>query len=141
MNDEKENVEDVYAYAKTDTRGAARFKSEDQLWVYMQRNKGNHVHTYQSNRIYVKVNDASTVDGPKDKAVRKVVRCIIEQWGSGDGTTTKQRIEAKYPWGAVWWLGTDNKWKKIAQWDSSRHQMDLVNGGEVFQSAFDVLMN
>ena len=77
---------------------------------------------------------------PKDRVVRKVVRCIIEQWGNGDGATAKKRIDAKYLWGAIWWKDTAAKWKKIAQWDASTQNMELLGDGKQLQSDFDALM-
>ena len=35
------------------------------------------------------------------------------------------------------WLVTDSKCRKIAQWDSHQQSMDLINGAEELQGAFD----
>ena len=67
----KNDLQEVYAFAKTGSKGAEKFKDEDSLWDYMTKNKGNHVHHFQDQRIYVKAGQEN--DAAKEKAVRKVV--------------------------------------------------------------------
>ena len=95
---------------------------------------------FRKNRIYLKVG-GETADGDlKEKAVRKVVRTVIEKWGSGDGEATKKKIDARYPWGAVWWMGSDGRWTKIAQWDASRQYMELLGDAVHLRGELDAYM-
>ena len=48
------NVEDVFAYAETGSRGAAKFKTEDAMWDYEVSNKGQHNYQHGGNKVYVK---------------------------------------------------------------------------------------
>ena len=78
----REDIEEVFTYARTGTRGAAKFFSQDAMWKYMVDGKGQHTHDYQGTRIYV--NAASgmkdTDDAAKDKAVRKCSRAYRTEW-------------------------------------------------------------
>ena len=137
----REDIEEVFAYAKTGTRGAAKFFSQDAMWKYMVDKKGQHTHEYKGTTIYV--NAPTCMQDPdgaaKDKAVRKMVRVLIEQNG-GDGPTVKKRIDAKYKVGIVWWKGDDNKWNKVAEWKKEEAKMILMPGASQLQGPFDVLM-
>ena len=85
-------------------RGAARFKTREGMWEYMTNNAGSHKHDFEGkkgqSKIYCNV-DSSARDrdgGPqerKDKAMRKVVRTIIEASG-GDGQRVKKQIDTSY---------------------------------------------
>ena len=55
-----DTVEEVFAFAKTGSKGAVKFRSEDALWDYMSRNKGNHKHQFRGRRIYTKAASART---------------------------------------------------------------------------------
>ena len=44
-----------------------------------------------------------------------MVRLLYEKSGI-EGKEAKSRIDARYPWGGVWWLGEKGKWAKVAQW-------------------------
>ena len=74
----KDNIEEaIFAYSKTGTAGAAKFKSEELLWEYMSANKGHHEHYYKGQRIYLNAGESENF--LKDKAVRKVVRLLHEK--------------------------------------------------------------
>eukprot|EP00973_Karenia_brevis_P087072 12074763-Karenia_brevis.AAC.1 len=64
----------------------------------MKDNAGEHRHEYQGRRVYVQVNKPH-VDQARERAVRKVVRVLIEKNG-GDGAAVKKRIDALYKSGA-----------------------------------------
>ena len=142
--DISKDIEEVYAYAKTGTRGAAKFCTEDAMWNYvggMGGMEGQLTHEYNGNTVYVNAgatqkNDA---DAAREKAVRKVVRTLIEAKG-GDGAAIKKRIDSKYKIGIVWWKGDDSKWLKVAEWSVETCKMELKNGGEAYQSRFNALM-
>ena len=68
---------------------------------------------------------APSDDEPKDRAVRKLVRAIIEGNG-GDGADVKKNIDAKY------WTGTE--------WSAKEQKLTLKCGGLQYQDAFHWLM-
>ena len=70
----------------------------------------------------------------RERAVRKLVRAIIETKG-GDGATVKQDIETQYGKGIVWWQEN-----RVAEWSRVDMKMNLLASGLQFQSAFDKLM-
>ena len=77
---------------------------------------------------------APSDDEPKDRAVRKLVRAIIEGNG-GDGADVKKNIDAKYWTGIVIW-----KDERVAEWSAKEQKLTLKCGGLQYQDAFDVLM-
>ena len=83
---------------------------------------GKHKHDFVGEKghssVYYNV-DASakgSLDGNQDKerAVKKVVRVIIEANG-GDGATLKKEIETNYPRGTVLWKG-----ERVAEWTEDK---------------------
>lgn len=135
------NVEEVFAYAKSGSRGAAKFKTEDAMWDYMVSNKGQHIYQHGGNKVYVKAGGGTgnAEQDLKEKAVRKAVRALIEREG-GEALDVKKRIDAKYPWGAVWWMGQDGKWEKICQWNAADRKMVMLGSAEPLQTAVDRLL-
>ena len=132
-------VEEVFAYAKTGSRGAAKFTSEDSLWRYMVGKKGNHTYSYNGQKIYIRVGgggDGTTEEEMREKAVRKAVRALIEREG-GDGATVKQRIDAKYRIGAVWCQKGDGRWEKVAEWDAEGRKMTMMGTAVPLQATVD----
>ena len=61
----------------------------------------------------------------RTKAIRKVVRLIIEKEG-GDGAVTKRDIFARYPKGKVLWKDV-----VVALWDENSKKMNLLDKGGV----------
>ena len=78
-------------------------------------------------------------DEKKERAVRKVVRLLIEN-NEGNGEQIKKKIDAKYRWGAVWWQGEDDKWQKVAQWNTSDERMTLMGVLGELGDSFNKLM-
>ena len=139
INEKMKNVEaDIYAFAKTANAGAAKFSTEEEMWTYMTNNKGNHTHHFEGRRIYVKAapGTVNTVDDLREKAVGKVERALIEREG-GDGVAVKKIIDARYPWGAVWWQNDNKKWAKVAQWCAQSQKMTLTGCAEDLQQVVD----
>jgi hypothetical protein len=81
----------------------------------------------------------SEQDEKREKAVRKVVRALIEKAG-GNGEEAKKRIDAKYRWGAVWWHGDDAKWQKVAQWSATDRKMTMLGAALDLQPVVDELL-
>ena len=71
---------------------------------------------------------------PRTKAMRKVVRLIIEKEGV-DGTITKKDIYARYPKGRVLWKDV-----RVAQWDEGSEKMVLFGKLSEWQTDHDKLM-
>jgi hypothetical protein len=135
--DMKGDVEEVYAYGKKFAeRGAARFKSEEAMWAYMRGRSGKHMHEYEGVKVYCNVDsrakDPNAEDVKRERAVRKVVRAIIETNG-GDGFKTKKEIDANYKKGIVWW-----KDKRVATWKDG--QMELSEEAAPWKAQYTVLM-
>ena len=136
------DIEEVFTFAKAGARGAAKFFSQDAMWKYMVDQKGHHYHEHQGGTIYVNAPTDSSKDpddAAREKAVRKVVRVLIEH-NNGNGAEIKKRIEAKYKAGIVRWKADDNKWKKVAEWKPEEGKMELMAEAAALQAPFDVLM-
>ena len=76
--------------------------------------------------------DPKSEDEMKAKAVRKLVRTVIQENG-GDGKDVKKRIDTNYPKGIVWF-----KDARIAEWKDGR--MVFKDAGKDFKEAFEKLM-
>ena len=76
----------------------------------------------------------SDEDEAKVKAMRKVVRIVIEKNG-GDGMEVKKRLETKYGKGRVWW-----KDERIATWDGKKGEMILKGWAKQHEQEFLQLM-
>ena len=79
-------VEYVYAYGKNfGERGGARFRTSDAMRKYMQSHVGKHTHTFKNTKIYCNVDSRSrgpsSEDVQRERAVRKVVRALLEANG------------------------------------------------------------
>ena len=131
-----EDVEEVFAYGKTRAeRGGARFRSTVATWKYMKDNAGHHQHDYEGKKIYCNADSQARGEGAaREKAVRKVVRTIIEQSG-GNSATTKAELETNYKKGVVWW-----KDERVAEWDEDLEMMTLTGAAAGFTAAFQDLM-
>ena len=138
MTDVKSDIEEIFAFGKTRAeKGGARFKTSDAMWKYMKTNAGNHKHAFKDTSIYANVDlnmRESKKDQAKVKAMRKVVRIVIEKNG-GDAKEVKKNMETKYGKGRVWW----NE-ERIAAWDEEKGQMILEGWAEQHEQEFIQLM-
>ena len=87
----------MFAYAKSGTRGAAKYGNEDYLWEYLTDNKGKLVPKYESKRIRLKVGGEHVESDLEEKAVRQLIRTVIEKWGNGDSDMTKTNRRTNTP--------------------------------------------
>ena len=133
-----EGVEESFAFGrKFAERAGVRFVSSDSMWKYMTDNAGSHKHSFKDTYIYCNPDnqaDPQSESAKRERAVRKLVRAIIETSGE-DGNAVKQDIETQYRKGIVWW-----KDSRVGQWSHVDMQMHLLASGLQFQSAFDKLM-
>jgi len=127
LDEVKTDIEEVYTFSKHDSMGLARFRTTEGMWNYMQSKAGQHRHTIHGRTVFVK-------DAPKERAVRKLVRAIIECNG-GDGATVKQDIDAKYWNGIVVY-----KDERVAEWNAEEQKMILKGEGFKYQRAYEALM-
>ena len=129
-------IDEVFTYSKHDSVGVARFKSIEGMWKYMQENAGNHRHTILGRTIYVNADRMAgpTEDSMKDRAIRKLVRAIIEGNG-GDGAEVKKHMNAKYRQGIVIWKDV-----RVADWSAKEQKLILKGEGLQYQNAYDALM-
>ena len=103
------------------------------MWEYMKEKAGNHQHTFKDATVYCNVDaPREEADAEREKAVRKVVRTIIESNG-GDGKTIKTDIETDYKKGIVWW-----KDERVAEWKDDK--MNLKGAAASYATAFDKFM-
>ncbi|CAK0835085.1 unnamed protein product, partial [Prorocentrum cordatum] len=114
----KDDLEEVFAYGrKFAERGGARFKTADAMWKYVSAKAGKNKHEFQGKL--------------REKAVRKVVRTIVESNG-GDGDAIKQDVDTNYKKGLVWW-----KDKRAAVWGDGR--MTLLGEAAAYKEKHDLL--
>jgi hypothetical protein len=136
LEEAREDIEEMFAYGKKFAeRGGARFKTSQAMWAYLKGKAGDHTHTYMGHHIYcsadAKARDPQSEDAKRERAVRKMVRAIIEVNG-GDGTEVKKHIDTNYKKGVVWW-----KEGRVAEW--MHGSLRLVGQGAQFQDKFDEL--
>ena len=129
-----DKVEEVYAFGKFAERGAARFTTEADMWEFLMENRGKLQYEALGTKVYVNPDPMHDPNPDKTKAVRKVVRLLIETNG-GDSTAVKKNIATDYTKGKVWW-----KDSKVAEWDETIGRMTLIGPAAECQAAYDKLM-
>ena len=129
-----ENVDETFAYGKKwATRGAVRFKSETTMWEYLKAEGSPASFQHNGKTIYTNRDvRGSTEDEARTKAVRKLVRTIIERVGT-DGSATKALIDANYHKGIV-------RYKDVRVGEYIDGKMQLKGEAENLQAHFDSLM-
>ena len=130
----EDHIEEVYALGKFAERGAARFKSEALALDFMVQNRGMLQFDACGTKVYASPDSTHDPAPNRTKAVRKVVRMLIERNG-GDGNAVKKDIATNYAKGKVWWKDC-----KFAEWDEKADKMMLVGEGTEYQEDYDKLM-
>ena len=134
----KDNIDEVFAYGKKwATRGAVRFKTEASMWSYLKDENTKSSFDFSGTKIYT---NRAVRDNPEDegrvKAVRKLVRAIIEQVIEHEGATgegAKKEIDANYRKGIV-------RYKDVRVGEYKIGKMELKNDGTNLESRFNKLM-
>ena len=86
----------------------------------METNKGKLQFEAEGKTIYANLDSLHDPNPARTKAMRKVVRLIIEKSGHG-GKTFKREVETNYRKGKVWWED-----ERVAEWDEMAGQMRLA---------------
>ncbi|CAK0802228.1 unnamed protein product [Prorocentrum cordatum] len=132
----REDVEETFAYGKGFAeRGGARFKTSEAMWKHVRKKAGQHVHKYNGQNLYCntdyKYRDPTSEDAKRERAVRMMVRKIVEV--NGDiGAAVKYKIDTNYFKGIAWF-----KDERVAAWVDGK--MDLVGAGMVWKDHFEKL--
>ena len=85
-------------------------------------------------KVYANPDGIHNPEPDKTKAVRKVVRLIIEKSGN-DGLQTKKDIFTNYTKGVVWY-----KEARVAEWNSESKTMILKGEVAAYKGDYDKLM-
>ena len=78
--------------------------------------------------------ERKTGEEDRVKAVRKVVRLIIEKNGR-NGSEVKKDLDTNYTKGIVWWNG-----EQVAEWSASHNKMQLQGWAKQHEEAFAELI-
>ena len=130
----QQDIEETYAFGKISERGATRFKSEESMWEFLANNKGKLQYDAMGTKVYANPDSTHDPNPDKSKAIRKVVRMIIEANG-GDGQVVKKDIITNYGSGKVWWKDV-----KVAEWDNATMKIKLLGAAAEYQQQFNKLM-
>jgi hypothetical protein len=124
----------IYAFGKKfATRGAVRFRTEAAMWTYLRSAEAKIQFEVNGTRIYTnRDGNNSEADEARDKAVRKLVRAIIEVEG-GDAKAVKELIDTNYRKGIV-------RYKDLRVGEYMDGQMQLKGEGLRMESKFKALM-
>ena len=128
------NIDEIYAFGKIAERGAARFNTEESMWEFLVANQGQLQFDVGSTKVYANPDAMHDPSPDKTKAVRKMVRLLIEKVG-GDGKTVKKDIITNYPKGRVWY-----KDERVAEWDDATRTMKLKGTAQVHQAEYDKML-
>ena len=135
LKDFMHDIEDdgIFAYGKKfATMGAARFKTEEAMWKYLKKDSKSKCMKIDDYVLYVnRAEQGTSDDHARTKAVRKLVRAIIEE--EGGGAQTKTKIDTNYRRGTVWY-------HDVRMGDFRDGQMMLTNNGARFNEKFRQLM-
>jgi phage terminase large subunit GpA-like protein len=126
--------EGVFAFGKRfATRGAARFKTEQAMWQYLRSDGAKQHFEVNGVRVYMNRDVRKTpADEAKDKAVRKLVRAIIETEG-GRPSEVKTNIDTDYRRGIV-------RYKDLRIGVYTDGKMQFHEAGSKFEGRFIELM-
>jgi hypothetical protein len=133
----------VYAFGRDFADGgAARFQSPELMWTFLQDNKGalNYKFGAGGSMVYANADvAASGQDVDKNRAMRKLIRTLIEQSG-GDGEEIKRtRLSRDFRKGIVRWKGEDGLWERVGVWCEIAKDMELKGHAAQFRDAFRAL--
>ena len=144
MEEAREDIEDdkgIFAYGKNyAVRGAARFKTTALLLKYLRKDDTKTKIVKEHLVIYI-IRDADKPqdDIDREKAVRKLVRAIIEKEETAqepvDAETTRKNIEAKYELGIVFY------YKGVRVGAYKNNKMRLLGEAVQLQTKYDQLMS
>ena len=115
----KHDIDEIYAFSKLAERGAARFQTEKNMLSFMVANRGGLWYVIAGKDVYANTDRMHDSHPDKTKAIRKILRLIIEKEG-GDGKTIKKNIITDYWKGKVWY-----KDQRVAEWYDSAKIMKL----------------
>ena len=104
------------------------------MWDYVDINWGKLQYEAMGTKIYAIPDSMYDPNPNKTKAIRKVVRLIIEENG-GDGQAVKKDIVARYGKGKVLW-----KEDPVAEWNEATGQMKLLGAATAYQDKYNKLM-
>ena len=109
--------------------GAVRFKTEEAMWMYLKHENTSKRMNINGHTLYLN----RDIQGMSEdtKAVRKLVRAIIEE--EGGSAQTKAKIDTNYRRGIVWY-------HDVRMGDFKDGQMELTNNGANFGTKFKKLM-
>ena len=101
LKDSMHDIEDdgIFAYGKKfATMGAARFKTEEAMWKYLKKDSKSKCMKIDDFVLYVnRAEQGTSDDHARTKAVRKLVRTIIEK-EDDDAHTKNQNRYQKFEW-------------------------------------------
>ena len=103
----------------------------------MTVNAGNHKHRFNGQDIYAHADrgrERTETDKAREKAVRKLVRTIIEK-NEGDGKEIKKSIDTNYVRGIVYWND-----KRVGEWQIESQTMSLKGAAVPFTDHFEKLL-
>ena len=136
-NDCKEDIEETYPIGTVGERGAARFHSEDKMWAFMTRNKGNLRYEALGQTVYASLDSCHDDNPDRTHSIRKMVRAVIEKTG-GDGRKVRneQMKGTSYSRGRVYFQGA-----RVAEWDEAAGVLVIKEAGKDFEDVYKRLMN
>ena len=142
--DAKEHIEEIYPIGLVGERGAARFKSEAEMWEYLEKNRGRLAFKAGSKDVFANADSLHDPNPARTKAIRKVVRLIIEkekEKEGAEGAITKKIIVTRYGKGRVLWkYGGNVKHEQVAEWDEAKGVMKLYGRVAEWEGEYKTLM-
>ena len=131
LADVEDKIEEYFAYGKYSDAGGARFQTEEDMWSYLTKKKGDLNFELNGQIIYMGA-DKIGRDDPRVKAIRKLVRTIIEaNEGDGKGLKASGHIVANYRIGYVLWKGG-----RVAEWDEGSCSVRFTEQGKAYELPF-----
>ena len=134
-NEWKDDIEDSYPIGMIGEKGAARFNTEDKMWEFFKRNKGKLQFDALGKTVYASADSIHDSNPAKTKAVRKMIRTVIECNGR-DGRKVKAQMKGtSYQTGRVYWKG-----ERVGEWIEAASTFLLKGTGKEYEETFNKLM-
>ena len=132
----KQDIEDngIFAYGKKfATMCAVRFKTEEAMWMYLKHENTSKRMNIDGHTLHVnRATKGTSDDQARTKAVRKLVRAIIEEEGGSAQTNTK--IDTNHRHGTVWCHDV-RVISKMVSWSSRTMAPNLEQSSRSSQSS------
>ena len=133
IKEDNRQVDEIYAYSYGSV-GFVRFNNKADMWTFLTSSKDNLKFDAEGTSVKASPDFIHDKNPPLSKAMRRVVRLIMEKVG-GRGKKIETQIYANYPKGRILWKGA-----RVAERDETPQTVKLMGEVKDWQEDYVRLM-